>query len=318
MLNILKRFPGSIFKPFLGSYPSYNLQITSCFSTDLKKADLEKRRKEMMSKGLPKQKPIKGVKHIILVCSGKGGVGKSTASVNLATVLKIINPKKEVGLLDTDVFGPSIPLMMNLHEEPFLTKDNLMEPLVNYGVKWYVMSMGFLVAKDAPVIWRGLMVMQALERLMRQVDWGEIEYLIVDTPPGTGDTHLSLVQNLPISGVVLVTTPQSAALQVTKRGAMMFKKLKVPLIGIVENMSSVKCTSCSADIKIFGEGTKGLAKELDCDILGSFPLSQEISHTSDKGIPVVVENRESCNSQLYRKVAESVVVFLEKNRASEL
>ncbi|XP_018572393.1 iron-sulfur protein NUBPL [Anoplophora glabripennis] len=308
MFHAIKQSHKCFHKSFAASC---NLQIVGWFSIDMKHVDLEKRRKEVMAKGLPKQKPIKGVKHIVLVCSGKGGVGKSTASVNLAAALKIIEPKKGVGLLDTDIFGPSIPLMMNLHEEPFLTKDNLMEPLLNHGVK--CMSMGFLIGKDSPVIWRGLMVMQALERLMRQVDWGEIEYLIVDTPPGTGDTLLSLIQNLPISGVVLVTTPQSAALQVTKRGAMMFKKLNVPLIGIIENMSSVKCTSCSTNIKIFGEGTNELANDLECSVLGSFPLNEEISSTTDRGVPIVVENTEGCDSQLYKKIARGVVSFLNKS-----
>lgn len=151
-----------------------------------------------MARGLPKVKPIDGVKHIVLVASGKGGVGKSTTSVNLAVSLKVLQPEKNVGLLDADVFGPSIPLMMNLKETPLLTKDNLMKPLINYNIK--CISMGFLVAEDAPVIWRGLMVMQALEKLLRQVFWDSIDYLIVDTPPGTGDTHLSLIQNIPISG----------------------------------------------------------------------------------------------------------------------
>ncbi|KAG5894976.1 hypothetical protein JTB14_009707 [Gonioctena quinquepunctata] len=280
------------------------------FSTDTNQNNLNKRREELMARGLPKQKPINGVKHIILVSSGKGGVGKSTTSVNLAAALIARYPKKGVGLLDTDVFGPSIPLMMNLNDTPILNKENLMEPLTNYGIK--CMSMGFLIEKTSPVIWRGLMVMKALEKLMRQVHWGEIEYLVVDTPPGTGDTLLSLIQNLPISGVVLVTTPQTAALEVTRRGAAMFKKLNVPIIGIVENMNYVKCTSCSENINIFGKGTATLAENLRCDILGSFPLDPDISHSTDSGIPIVVQDDASEVSRNYINVAEHIVKFLKK------
>ncbi|XP_023015342.2 NUBP iron-sulfur cluster assembly factor, mitochondrial isoform X1 [Leptinotarsa decemlineata] len=285
------------------------LQLRSRFFSATKQ-ELEKRREELMARGLPKQKPIKGVKHIVLVCSGKGGVGKSTTSVNIAAALKANHPKKGVGLLDTDVFGPSIPLMMNLNETPILNKDNLMEPLTNYGVK--CMSMGFLIEKTSAVIWRGLMVMQALEKLLRQVHWSEIDYLVVDTPPGTGDTLLSLVQNLPISGVVLVTTPQTAALEVTRRGASMFNKLKVPIIGIVENMNYVKCSSCSENISIFGKGTSTLANELHCEILGSFPLDPRISCCTEKGMPIVVQDSTSDVSKVYKSVADHMVRFLEE------
>uniref|UniRef100_A0A2S2QQ82 Iron-sulfur protein NUBPL n=1 Tax=Sipha flava TaxID=143950 RepID=A0A2S2QQ82_9HEMI len=153
---------------------------------------------ELMRKKLPQKKAIKGVKHIILVASGKGGVGKSTTAVNLATALKCVAPNKDIGLLDADVFGPSIPLMMNLHETPLINNDNLMVPLINYGVK--CMSMGNLITNQSAAIWRGLMVMNAIDKLIRGVSWDHTDYMIVDTPPGTGDTHLSLAQNLPISG----------------------------------------------------------------------------------------------------------------------
>ncbi|XP_050293313.1 iron-sulfur protein NUBPL [Anthonomus grandis grandis] len=270
-------------------------------------SSLKSRQKELMARGLPKKKPINGVKHIVLVSSGKGGVGKSTTAVNLSIGLKLIQPEKKIGLLDADIFGPTVPLMMNLHDTPFLTDKDLMEPLVNYGVK--CMSFGFLIDEDAPVIWRGLMVMQALEKLMRHVEWGDIDYLIVDTPPGTGDTHLSLVQNLPISGVVLVTSPQTAALQVTKRGAVMYNRLKIPLIGLVENMCSVVCPSCSNNIRVFGDGTRKLAEDLNIDILESFPLNSDIADGGDKGVPIVLDegNRQS---GLYRNVAQKVVEYL--------
>ncbi|CAH2002523.1 unnamed protein product [Acanthoscelides obtectus] len=178
----------------------------------------------------------------------------------------------------------------------------------------YSMSMGFLIEKGSPIIWRGLMVMQALEKLMRQVDWGELDYLIVDTPPGTGDTLLSIIQNLPIAGVVLVTTPQSAALEVTKRGAVMFKKLNVPLIGIVENMKYVKCTSCQSNIKVFGDGTSKLAEEIECDILSSIPLEGCISASADEGIPVVVSGRNNDIEDCYKRIGDSVIAFCEKNK----
>nr|CAH7716902.1 unnamed protein product [Callosobruchus chinensis] len=174
------------------------------------------------------------------------------------------------------------------------------------------MSMGFLIEKGSPVIWRGLMVMQALERLMRQVDWGKIDYLIVDTPPGTGDTLLSIIQNLPIAGVVLVTTPQSAALEVTKRGAVMFKKLNVPLIGIVENMSIVKCTTCASNIRIFGDGTSKLSEELGCKILTSLPLEGDISMCADEGRPIAVSGRNKDIEECYKRIGESVVAFCNK------
>lgn len=219
-----------------------------------------------MAKGLPKQRPIAGVKQILLVASGKGGVGKSTTSVNLATAMKTLEPDKLVGLLDADVFGPTIPLMMNLHQLPLINDDGLMEPLVNYGVK--CMSMGFLVSETSPVIWRGLMVMSALDKLIRQVAWGPLDYLIIDTPPGTGDTLLSLIQNIQVSGVLLVTTPQRAATEVAMRGGKMFQKLNVPVAGLVENMSSISCPKCHHDVPLFGDCSGNLAGELGTHGIG--------------------------------------------------
>ncbi|XP_066595315.1 iron-sulfur cluster transfer protein NUBPL isoform X2 [Prorops nasuta] len=263
-----------------------------------------------MARGLPKKKPIKGVKQIVLVASGKGGVGKSTTSVNLATALKLLEPQKQVGLLDADVFGPSIPLMMNLNESPILNEENLMEPLINYGVK--CMSMGFLIDKKSPVIWRGLMVMSALDKLLRQVAWGPLDYLIVDTPPGTGDTHLSLIQNIPITGALLVTTPQKASLDVTRRGAIMFKKLEVPIIGILENMSSITCPKCDNNISIFGHDIDKLAEELDIPILRKIPLYEEITESSNSGKPLVLSVSKNQYSDIYTELAKDIIVFLTK------
>lgn len=284
------------------------LQIWKNYSNGAEQ--LEKHRQQIMAKGLPKVKPITGVKNIFLIASGKGGVGKSTTAVNIATALKVIQPSKNVGLLDADVFGPTVPLMMNLNESPILNKDNSMEPLINYGVK--CMSMGFLVSESSAVIWRGLMVMQALEKLLRQVHWGSIDYLIIDTPPGTGDTHLSLVQNIPISGVILVTTPQTAALNVTRRGAVMFQKLKVPLVGIIENMSYVKCPVCSNDVHIFGSGTERIAEEFKTPILERIPLNQKITECMDKGAPVVISDPSSKDAEAYKTVSNILVDFVNK------
>ncbi|XP_029175570.1 iron-sulfur protein NUBPL isoform X3 [Nylanderia fulva] len=268
-----------------------------------------------MARGLPKRKRIKGVKQILLVASGKGGVGKSTTAVNLATALKIIEPKKSIGLLDADVFGPSIPLMMNIYESPVINQENLMEPLVNYGVK--CMSMGFLIDEKSPVVWRGLMVMSALDKLVNHVAWGSLDYLVIDTPPGTGDTHLSLIQNFFIAGALLVTTPQKAALEVTRRGANMFKKLDIPVAGIVENMSTIMCPKCMTEINLFGKATLSLAKELNVDILQKIPMHESIAESSDNGKPIVLAAPKTRQAEAYKELAEHVITFLNKQEIHE-
>ncbi|KAH0563842.1 iron-sulfur protein NUBPL isoform X1 [Cotesia glomerata] len=283
-------------------------ELSSSTSSSLN--DENKRRQQVMGKGLPKQKSIKGVKQILLVASGKGGVGKSTTSVNLATALKIIQPQKAIGLLDADIFGPTIPLMMNLHQTPLLNDDNLMEPLVNYGVK--CMSMGFLVDEKSPVIWRGLMVMSALEKLLRQVAWDPLDYLVVDTPPGTGDTLLSLIQNIPISGVVIVTTPQKAALDVARKGARMFQKMNVPIAGLVENMTNITCPKCLEQVSLFGEGGTILSKELGVPILKKFPLDKDTTECGDIGKPIVLAQPNSPQSTLYKELGQDIINFLQK------
>ncbi|XP_052594464.1 iron-sulfur protein NUBPL isoform X2 [Peromyscus californicus insignis] len=253
---------------------------------------LKQRRTQIMSRGLPKQKPIEGVREVIVVASGKGGVGKSTTAVNLALALAANDSSKAVGLLDVDVYGPSIPKMMNLKGNPELSPNNLMRPLLNYGIA--CMSMGFLVEETAPLVWRGLMVMSAIEKLLRQVDWGQLDYLVVDMPPGTGDVQLSVSQNIPISGAVIVSTPQDIALMDARKGAEMFRKVHVPVLGLVQNMSVFQCPKCKHKTHIFGaDGARKLAQTLDLDVLGDVPLHLSIREASDMGQPVVFAHPES-------------------------
>lgn len=286
--------------------------IAPCLQTvrfNHSKSDIMDHRAKVMSKGLPEKKPLPGVKSIILVASGKGGVGKTTTAVNLACAMKVIKPDKEIGLLDADVFGPSVPLMMNISGEPMLNDDHLIEPLLNYGVK--CMSMGLLVSGENAVVWRGLMVMQALERLTRHVAWGPLDCLVVDTPPGTGDTHLSLAQNLPLDGAIVVTTPQSAALQVTKRGINMFEKLKVPIIGIVENMSHAICSQCGTKNFIFGNDTKKSAADMGLEIIESFEVDQNMSDCINSGKPAIYALPDSIHAEKYRHLANKVFKYID-------
>ncbi|XP_057344493.1 iron-sulfur protein NUBPL isoform X3 [Manis pentadactyla] len=288
------RGSGGTCAPFRASRVSrvFRRQLSGAESETLKQ-----RRTQIMSRGLPKQKPIEGVKQVIVVASGKGGVGKSTTAVNLALALAANDSSKAIGLLDVDVYGPSIPKMMNLKGNPELSQSNLMRPLLNYGIA--CMSMGFLVEETAPVVWRGLMVMSAIEKLLRQaisqmkwelwqVDWGQLDYLVVDMPPGTGDVQLSVSQNTPISGAVIVSTPQDIALMDAHKGAEMFRKLHVPVLGLVQNMSVFQCPKCKHETHIFGaDGTRRLAQTLDLDVLGDIPLHLKIREASDKGQPIV-------------------------------
>ncbi|XP_047467108.1 iron-sulfur protein NUBPL isoform X2 [Mugil cephalus] len=264
------------------------------------------RQRQLMSRGLPRKKHISGVQQVIVVASGKGGVGKSTTAVNLALALMANDPSKSVGLLDADVYGPSVPKLMNLRGNPELSDSNRMIPLVNYGVP--CMSMGFLVDDVSPIVWRGLMVMSALDKLLRQVDWGSLDLLVVDMPPGTGDVQLSITQNVPIAGAVIVSTPQDIALLDARRGAEMFKKVHVPVLGLVQNMSVFQCPNCLHQTHVFGaDGARRLAESLDVAFLGDVPLHLNIRETSDSGQPVVVSAPDSPEADAYRKVASAVV-----------
>ncbi|CAL8287330.1 unnamed protein product [Gadus morhua 'NCC'] len=274
-------------------------------------SSLQDRQREIMARGLPKQKPIAGVGQVVVVASGKGGVGKSTTAVNLALGLMAIDPSKRVGLLDADIHGPSVPKLMNLKGNPELTETNRMIPLTNYGLP--CMSMGFLVDEEAPIVWRGLMVMSALEKLLRQVEWGSLDYLVVDMPPGTGDVQLSISQNVPVAGAVIVSTPQDIALLDARRGAEMFKKVHVPVLGLVQNMSVFQCPNCQHQTHIFGSGgARQLADTLGVHFLGDIPLHLNIREMSDRGQPVVISSPDSPEAEAYRKLAAAVLLRIQE------
>ncbi|APW47256.1 iron-sulfur cluster carrier protein ApbC [Rhodoferax antarcticus] len=250
---------------------------------------------------------LPGVKNIVAVASGKGGVGKSTTAVNLALALAAEGAR--VGLLDADIYGPSIPMMMGIHGKPESTDGQTMDPLENYGVQ--VMSIGLLVPQDEAMIWRGPMATQALEQLLRQTNWNDLDYLIVDMPPGTGDIQLTLSQKVPLTGAVIVTTPQDIALLDARKGIKMFEKVGVPILGIVENMAAHVCSNCGHVEAIFGaDGGKKMAAEYNMDYLGALPLDMHIRLQSDSGKPPVVADPDSEVSGLYKAVALKVALAI--------
>ena len=250
------------------------------------------------------KRSVSGVRNIIAVASGKGGVGKSTVAVNLAMALAESGAR--VGLMDSDIYGPSIPLMMNVSGSPTAGAGNRMAPMENYGVK--LMSIGFMTSSDdSPVIWRGPMVMQAVTQFLYNVEWGELDYLIVDMPPGTGDAVLTLVQKVPLSGAVIVTTPQDIALIDAKKGLMMFKKVETPILGIVENMSSFVCPHCGERSEIFSSGGgRKMSEKYDVPLLGEIPLDAEIRKWGDQGKPIVIAKPESPVAEAFRNFASAV------------
>ncbi len=247
------------------------------------------------------------VKNIVAVASGKGGVGKSTTAVNLA--LALAAEGASVGILDADIYGPSVPMMMGIDGRPESGDGKTMEPLENYGVQ--VMSIGFLVAQDEAMIWRGPMATQALEQLLRQTNWKDLDYLIVDMPPGTGDIQLTLSQRVPMTGAVVVTTPQDIALLDAKKGIKMFEKVGVPILGIVENMAVHVCSNCGHIEHIFGaDGGKKMAADYKMDYLGALPLNMQIRLQADSGKPTVVSDPDSDVAVLYKQVARKVAVSI--------
>ncbi len=245
------------------------------------------------------------VKNIVAVASGKGGVGKSTTAVNLALALAAEGAK--VGLLDADIYGPSQPMMMGIEGRPESEDGKTMEAMENYGVQ--VMSIGFLVAQDEAMVWRGPMATQALEQLIRQTNWKDLDYLIVDMPPGTGDIQLTLSQRVPMTGAVIVTTPQDIALLDAKKGIKMFEKVGVPILGIVENMAVHVCTQCGHSEHIFGEdGGKKMAAEYNMDYLGALPLDMQIRLQADNGRPTVVSDPDGKVAGIYKAIARQVAI----------
>jgi ATP-binding protein involved in chromosome partitioning len=243
---------------------------------------------------------VPGVRSIVAVASGKGGVGKSTCAVNLALGLASLGLK--VGMLDADIYGPSQPRMMGVSGRPTSTDGRTLQPMQNYGVK--VMSMGFMVAEDTPMIWRGPMVMSALQQMLRDVDWGELDILVVDMPPGTGDAQLTMAQQVPLSGAVIISTPQDIALLDARKGLNMFRKVDVPVLGIIENMSYFVCPHCGGRSDVFSHGgARQEAERLGAEFLGEVPLDMEIRETSDSGRPIVVSRPDSAHAQTYRAIA---------------
>lgn len=253
--------------------------------------------------------PLPGVRHIVAVASGKGGVGKSTTAANLALSLKAMGYK--VGVLDSDIYGPSMQRVLGVTGKPETTAQKKMVPKQAHGLK--VMSMGFLVPEETAMIWRGPMVMSAIQQLLREVDWGELDFLIIDMPPGTGDAQLTLAQTVPLSGAVIVSTPQDLALIDAARGVTMFNKVSVPILGIVENMSTFICPNCQHETPIFGHGgARTEAARLGVRFLGEIPLDMAIRVTSDEGRPIVVDQPSGPHAAAYRAVAEGMVAVLQE------
>lgn len=254
----------------------------------------------------PASGAIPGVKSIVAVASGKGGVGKSTTAVNMALGLRALGLK--VGLLDSDIYGPSIPRLLGITDRPAIENSRII-PIEKFGMK--IMSMGFLMDEEAPVIWRGPMVMSALVQMLREVEWGELDVLVLDMPPGTGDAQLTMAQQVPLAGSVIVSTPQDLALIDARKGLKMFKDVDVPILGIIENMSTFICPHCGKNSDIFGHGgAEAEAANLGVLFLGAIPLHMDIRHHSDSGIPVVVADEDGPHAKIYKSIALKVASLL--------
>lgn len=261
----------------------------------------------------PKVAGVPGVKHIIAVASGKGGVGKSTTAVNLALSFQANGLK--VGVLDADIYGPSMPRLLGITGRPQPVQGNILKPMEGYGLK--VMSMGFLVEEDTPMIWRGPMVMSAITQMLKEVIWGELDVLVVDMPPGTGDAQLTMAQQVPLAGAVIISTPQDLALIDARKGLNMFRKVDVPVLGIVENMSYFLCPSCGERSDIFGHGGARLeAQKLGVPFLGEVPLHIDIREKSDSGQPIVISQPDSPHAATYREIAQKAWAGIEQEESA--
>ncbi|MBB2963036.1 Mrp/NBP35 family ATP-binding protein [Methylobacterium sp. R2-1] len=246
---------------------------------------------------------LPGVRHIVAVASGKGGVGKSTTACNLALALSAQGLK--VGLLDADIYGPSVPKLLGLSGKPRVIEGKILEPLQAYGLK--AMSIGLLIEPESAMIWRGPMVQSAITQMLRDVAWGELDVLVVDMPPGTGDAQLTMAQATPLSGAVIVSTPQDLALIDARRGVTMFRKVSVPILGVIENMATFICPNCGAASAIFGHGgARHEAERLEVPFLGEIPLTMAIRETSDAGRPVVATDPDGPQAKVYREIAEKL------------
>jgi ATP-binding protein involved in chromosome partitioning len=255
---------------------------------------------------------VPGVRHLVAVASGKGGVGKSTVAANLAVRLGQLGSR--VGLLDADIYGPSVPTMFGIQDKPLLAGNRLL-PFEKYGIR--LMSLGFILETDTPVIWRGPMVVRALEQMLGDVEWGNLDYLILDLPPGTGDAQLTLTQKVPLAGAVIVTTPQDVALIDARKGLAMFRKVNVPVIGIVENMSSFVCPHCGQTTDVFKSGGgRRTAELLGTAFLGSIPLDPKIVLGGDSGTPIVVAEPQGPHAEAFRQVALAVVEEVSRQSAA--
>ena len=252
---------------------------------------------------LQDKEPIPNVKNTIAVASGKGGVGKSTVAVNLALALSKSGAK--VGLLDTDIYGPSVPMMMGIHKQLQTTQDKKILPISNYGIK--LMSVGFMLDEEMPLVWRGPMVMQIVKQFLTGVAWGDLDYLVIDLPPGTGDAQLTLVQTIPLTGAVVVTTPQDVALIDARRAIKMFHEVKVPILGIIENMSYFQCPHCGEKTEIFSRGGgEKTSQRYNVPLLGKIPIDTGIREGGDSGKPIVIFNPSSPQTETFIKISEAV------------
>jgi ATP-binding protein involved in chromosome partitioning len=252
-------------------------------------------------------KPLPGVRNIVAIASGKGGVGKSTTAINLAAALA--GEGASVGLLDADIYGPSLPHMLGLSGQPEVKAGNRIVPMRAYGMQ--TMSIGFLIDEDQPMIWRGPMVTGALQQLLNNTDWDDLDYLIIDLPPGTGDIQLTLSQQIPVSGALIVTTPQDIALLDAQRGLKMFQQVSVPVLGLIENMSIHICSNCGHAEPIFGEGGgRKMAQKYGTELLGALPLDMAIREQADAGHPVVISRPDSSASAMYREIARKMAARL--------